>query len=200
MAAPIYFPIFLPTVYEGSFFSTSLTTFVIYVLFDDRHFWWVWGVLSLSFWFAFPWWLEMLSVFSCTYWSSAILLWKNIYSVLLPIFKYHLQIFPPIQLVFYSFFSMVSFAMQKLLILSQSVISVSQSCLTLCNPKDCSMPGFLVHYPLSEFAQTHVHWVSNAVRAFILCHPLLLLPIFSSIKVFSSESALWYTVTEKWYQ
>ena len=38
VAAPIYFPIFLPTVYEGSFFSTSLTTFVIYVLFDDRHF------------------------------------------------------------------------------------------------------------------------------------------------------------------
>ena len=114
----------------------------------------------------------MLSVFSCTYWSSAILLWKNIYSVLLPIFKYHLQIFPPIQLVFYSFFSMVSFAMQKLLILSQSVISVSQSCLTLCNPKDCSMPGFLVHYPLLEIAQTHVHRVGDA----ILPSPPLLSP------------------------
>ena len=38
VAAPIYFPIFPPTVYEGSFFSTSLTIFVIYVLFDDRHF------------------------------------------------------------------------------------------------------------------------------------------------------------------
>ena len=35
--------------------------------------------------------------------------------------------------------------------------SVAQSCLTLCNPMDCSMPGFPVHYQLLELAQTHVH-------------------------------------------
>ena len=34
--------------------------------------------------------------------------------------------------------------------------SVTQSCPTLCVPKDCSMPGFSVHHQLPEFAQTHV--------------------------------------------
>ena len=37
----------------------------------------------------------------------------------------------------------------------------SQSCLTLCNPMDCSTPGFPVHQQLSELAQTHVHWVGD---------------------------------------
>ena len=36
--------------------------------------------------------------------------------------------------------------------------SVAQSCLTLCNPVDCSMPGFPVLHYLLEFAQVHVHW------------------------------------------
>ena len=35
--------------------------------------------------------------------------------------------------------------------------SVSQSCLTLCNPMDCIMPGLPVHYQLPDFTQTHVH-------------------------------------------
>ena len=35
--------------------------------------------------------------------------------------------------------------------------SVTQSCLPLCNSKDCSTPGFLVHHQLAEFTQTHVH-------------------------------------------
>ena len=41
--------------------------------------------------------------------------------------------------------------------------SVSQSYLTLCNPMDCSMPGFPVHHQLPELAQTHVHWVRDAM-------------------------------------
>ena len=40
--------------------------------------------------------------------------------------------------------------------------SVAQSCPTLCNPMDCSMPGFLALYYFPEFAQTQVHWVSDA--------------------------------------
>ena len=56
---------------------------------------------------------------------------------------------------------------------------------------DCSTPGFLVLHHLLELAQTHVHWVSDAIHP---SHPLLspsLRPsIFSSIRVFSSESAL----------
>ena len=40
--------------------------------------------------------------------------------------------------------------------------SVTQSCPTLCNPMDCSTPGFPVLHHLSEFA--HVHWVSDAIQ------------------------------------
>ena len=35
--------------------------------------------------------------------------------------------------------------------------SVAQSCLTLCEPMDCSTPGFPVHYQFPELTQTHVH-------------------------------------------
>ena len=48
--------------------------------------------------------------------------------------------------------------------------SVSQSCPTLCNPMDCSMPGLPVHRQLPEFTQTHVHWLSDAIQP---SHPLL---------------------------
>ena len=46
---------------------------------------------------------------------------------------------------------------------------VAQLCLTLWDPIDCSMPGFPVHYQLLELAQTHVHWVSDAIQP---SHPL----------------------------
>ena len=42
--------------------------------------------------------------------------------------------------------------------------SVAQLCLTLCDPTDCSTPGLPVHHQLSEFTQTHVHWVSDAIQ------------------------------------
>ena len=48
--------------------------------------------------------------------------------------------------------------------------SVAQSCPTLCNPMDCSTPGFLVHHQLLELPQTHVHWVSDAIQP---SYPLL---------------------------
>ena len=47
--------------------------------------------------------------------------------------------------------------------------SVAQSCLTVCNPTDCSVPGFPVHHQLPELAQTHVHRVGDAVQP---SHPL----------------------------
>ena len=46
---------------------------------------------------------------------------------------------------------------------------VAKSCPTLCNPMDCSMPGFPVLHRLPEFAQTHVHWVGDATQP---SHPL----------------------------
>ena len=67
--------------------------------------------------------------------------------------------------------------------------SVAQSCPTLCNPMDCSTPGFSVHHQFPELAQTHVHWVSDAIHL-ILCCPLLLSSKFPSIRVFSNESVL----------
>ena len=43
------------------------------------------------------------------------------------------------------------------LIITCQFSPVAQSCLTLCNPMDCSTPGFPVHYQVLELAQTHVH-------------------------------------------
>ena len=60
---------------------------------------------------------------------------------------------------------------------------------------DCNMPGFPVHHKLTELAQVHVYWVSDA----ILCRPLLLLPsIFPTIRVFSNESALCIRWPKDW--
>ena len=47
--------------------------------------------------------------------------------------------------------------------------SVAESCLTLCDPMDCSTPGLPVHHQLLKFAQTHVHQVGDAIQRF---HPL----------------------------
>ena len=72
-----------------------------------------------------------------------------------------------------------------------SVQSVSQSCLTLCDPVNCTTPGFPVQHQLPESTQTHVHWVSDTIQP---PHPLscpsppaLNLP---TIRVFSNESVL----------
>ena len=68
---------------------------------------------------------------------------------------------------------------------------VTQSCPTLCDPMDCNMPDFPVLHCLPGFAQTHVHWVNDAIqRSHPLLSLLLLLSIFPSIRVFFSESAL----------
>ena len=77
--------------------------------------------------------------------------------------------------------------------------SVTQSCPTLCDPMDCSTPGFPVQLQLLEFTQTHVHWVGYAIQAFRLCPPLLILPsIFPSIGVFSNESVFHIRWPEYW--
>ena len=66
--------------------------------------------------------------------------------------------------------------------------SVAQLCPTLCDPMDCSLPGFPVHHQLPGLVQTRVHQVGDAIQP---SHPLLLLPsIFPSIRVFSNESVL----------
>ena len=49
--------------------------------------------------------------------------------------------------------------------------SVNKSCLTLCNPMNCSMPGFPVLHHLLEFTQTHVHWVDAIWPSHLLSSP-----------------------------
>ena len=60
-------------------------------------------------------------------------------------------------------------AQQDGIIRSDQVRSVAQSCLTLCNPMNCSTPGLPVHHQLLEFTETHVHRVSDAIQP---SHPL----------------------------
>ena len=49
------------------------------------------------------------------------------------------------------------------------VTQFSLFCLTLCNPMDCSTPGFPVHHQLLQLVQTHIHPVSDAIQP---SHPL----------------------------
>ena len=69
--------------------------------------------------------------------------------------------------------------------------SVAQQCPTLCDPMDCSMPGFPVHHQPPELAQTHVHWVSDDIQpSRLLCSPFSHLQSFPASGFFSSESVL----------
>ena len=68
---------------------------------------------------------------------------------------------------------------------------VAKSCQTLCDPVDCSMPGYSVLHYLLEFAQIHVHWIGDAIQlscsiAFFSSCP----QTFSASWFFSSELAL----------
>ena len=80
--------------------------------------------------------------------------------------------------------------------------SVAQSCPTLCDPMNRSMPGLLVHHQLPEFTQTHVRLTSiESVMPsshLIFCRPLLLPPILPSIRVFSNESTLCMRCPKYW--
>ena len=79
----------------------------------------------------------------------------------------------------------------KLLIRSDLIRSVAQSCLTLCDPMNCSMPGLPVYHQLPEFTETHVHRVSYAIQpSHSLSSPSPPAPIPPSITVFSNGSTL----------
>ena len=69
--------------------------------------------------------------------------------------------------------------------------SVAQSCLTLCDPMNCSMPGFPVHHQFWSSPKPMSIESVMPSNHLILCCPLLLMPsIFPSIRVFSNESVL----------
>ena len=77
--------------------------------------------------------------------------------------------------------------------------SVAQSCLTLWDPMNCSTPGCPVHHQLLELAQTHVHWVGDAIKP---SHPLSSpsLPAFnlSQHQGLSDESVLHIRWPKDW--
>ena len=70
-------------------------------------------------------------------------------------------------------------------------VQFSHSVMSDCDPMDCSMPDFPVHHQYAELAQTHVHWVGDAIQS---SHPLSTPspPAFnlSSARIFSNESVL----------
>ena len=77
--------------------------------------------------------------------------------------------------------------------------SVAQSCPTLCDHVNHSMPGLPVHHQLPEFTQTHVHRVSDAIQPSLPLSSLLLLPpIPPSIRVFSNESTFRMSWPKYW--
>ena len=97
----------------------------------------------LKNWIVFHWWGVVWAIYMC---------W-----ILILYRAYTFQILSPIQYVDLLFCQSVQFS------------SVAQSCLTLCNPMNCSTPGLPVHHQLPEFTQTHIHRVSDAIQP---SHPL----------------------------
>ena len=88
---------------------------------------------------------------------------------------------------------MSSIVILIILIYSVQFSSVTQSCLIHCDPINHSKPGFPVHHPLMELAQSQVVSIESVMPSnhLILCCPLLLLPpIPPSIRAFSNESTL----------
>ena len=61
---------------------------------------------------------------------------------------------------------------------------VAQLCSTLCNPMDCSTPGFHLRHQLPELTQTYVHWVSDAI---LPSHPLI--PFSSCLQSFPASGS-----------
>ena len=85
LVAPIYIS---TSSAQGCPFHHIFTNICYFFSFWFEPFWQVWGNISLWFWFAFLWWLVLLSIFSCVYWPFVCLLWKNVYSGSLPIFNW----------------------------------------------------------------------------------------------------------------
>ena len=76
-------------------------------------------------------------------------------------------------------------------VLSVQFSSVTQSCPTLCDPMNRSMPGLPVRHQLPEFTQTYMHRVGDAIQpSHPLSSPSPPAPTSPSIRVFSNESAL----------
>ena len=76
---------------------------------------------------------------------------------------------------------------------------MAQSCLSLCDPMDGSMPPFPLHHKLPELAQIVSFMSVVPSNHLMVCSSLFFLPsIFSNIRVFSKESVLWIRWPKYW--
>ena len=86
---------------------------------------------------------------------------------------------------------MITLSLSKVWLHSVQFSSVAESCPTLCDPMNRSMPGLSVHHQLPDPTKPMSIELVMPSNHLILCRPLLLLPpIPPSIRVFSNESAL----------
>ena len=94
---------------------------------------------------------KMIKIYVDLWWGKKAYLWipPNLHSIL-----FHLVSYLLISLLLYIFIIYWDFQFS----------SVTQLCLTLCDPMDCNTPGFPVHHQLPELAQTPVHRVSDAIQ------------------------------------
>ena len=99
---------------------------------------------SLTFWYLL---LQLLWIM--LQWT---LMYKYLYETLL---SNILDIYPEVELWGHT-----------IILYSVHFSSVAQSCLTLCDPMDCSTPGLPIHHQLLESTQTHVHRVGDAIQSF----------------------------------
>ena len=77
--------------------------------------------------------------------------------------------------------------------------SVTQLCLTLCNPLECSIPSFPVHHQVLKLAQTYVYQVSDAIQPSQPLSSTSPLPsIIANIRAFYSESVLCIRWPKDW--
>ena len=77
--------------------------------------------------------------------------------------------------------------------------SIAQSCPTLCDPMNSSMPGLHVPHKLPEFTQTHVHWVGDAIQpSHSLSSPSRPAFNLSQHQIFSNESVLHIWWSKYW--
>ena len=73
--------------------------------------------------------------------------------------------------------------------------SVTQPCLTLCDPMNCSTPGLPIYHQLPEFTQIHVHWFSDAIQP---SHPLSS-PSPPAFKLFQHQGLFqWVSSSHQW--
>ena len=84
------------------------------------------------------------------------------------------------------------------LVYALTSLAVQFSCSVVSNslwPMVCSTPGLPVHHQLPEFTQIHVHWAGDDIQP---SHPLFLLSILPSIRVFSNKSVLRIKWPKNW--